>query len=49
MLFWLPMIILGGIWAMAIDAASGQSGTGPMPATDRQLRKMPADRENTLR
>jgi hypothetical protein len=25
MLLWLPMIILGGIWSMAIDAASGEA------------------------
>jgi hypothetical protein len=32
MLFWLPMIILGGIWSIAMDAASGEAERGHSPA-----------------
>jgi hypothetical protein len=32
MLFWLPMIILGGIWSIAVDAASKEAKRGHSPA-----------------
>jgi hypothetical protein len=32
MLFWLPMIILGGIWSITVDAASAEAEPGHGPA-----------------
>jgi hypothetical protein len=32
MLFWLPMIILDGLWSVAVDAASGEAERRHNPA-----------------
>jgi hypothetical protein len=32
MLFWLPLILVSGIWSVAVDAALGKAELGYVPA-----------------